>query len=186
MRPGGGKEKGNSFEALVAKKLSAALPLNFIRSPGSGSRVGGKNFEKVGALFGEDALKIFTADVVPVNERQQGLMFLYSIECKSYATPDSFTGLVAGSANAFKWFEEAMVDAVKVEKQPMLIFKWNRTPIFVAVSSQSTQAYKVSNLKPKLTLLRYDLSPGSIAYSLDIFEFDELLKHRAFWVKPTT
>jgi len=54
------KSKGNGFEGTIAKKLSAALaPLNFIRTPGSGARVGGKNFETIGKLFGEDALKIF-------------------------------------------------------------------------------------------------------------------------------
>ena len=72
MRPGGGKAKGNGFEGQIAKKLSTALaPLNFMRSPGSGARVGGKNFEKFGEMFGEEALAIFVADVVPINEKKR-------------------------------------------------------------------------------------------------------------------
>lgn len=182
MRPGGGKAKGNGFEGLIAKKLSAALPLNFMRSPGSGARVGGKNFEKIGAMFGEDALKLFVADVVPINERQENLRFHFSIECKAYATPDNFTSLVAGTANVFKWFEESVVDAAKIGKEPMLVFKWNHTPIFVAVAGDGWSEKKIP-LFPKLTLLRPspDHSKGSV---LDIFELDELLTHPDFWVSP--
>jgi len=95
MRPGGGKAKGNGFEGTVAKKLSAALPINFIRSPGSGARIGGKNFATVGALMGEEVMKLFNADVVPINEKEAGYTFRYSIECKFYATQDHFTSLVA-------------------------------------------------------------------------------------------
>src|SRR5271167_5185489 len=104
MRPGGGKSKGNSFEGQVANKLSAGLaPLKFIRTQGSGARVGGKNFETLGQMFGEDALKLFVGDVVPVNEKNAGVTFLHAIECKSYKTPDNFTSMVAGTGNVFKW-----------------------------------------------------------------------------------
>jgi hypothetical protein len=170
MRPGGGKSKGNNFEGLIAKKLSAALPLNFIRSPGSGARVGGKNYEKIGMMFGEDALKLFVADVVPVNEKQEGLRFNYSIECKSYATQDNFTSLVSGNANIFKWFEESEVDAKKIGKAPMLIFKWNHTSIFVIVNGPV-----LSEVSPKITIQK----DGK---HLDVYEFEELIKHPDFWV----
>ena len=59
MRPGGGKAKGSGFENTVAKLLTKHLaPLNFIRTQGSGARVGGKNFDTLGKMFGEDALKL--------------------------------------------------------------------------------------------------------------------------------
>lgn len=181
MRPGGGKAKGNGFEGLVAKKLSAALPLNFIRSPGSGARVGGKNFEKLGAMFGEDTLKVFVADVVPINERQEKLRFNFSIECKSYATPDNFSALASGSANLFKWFEEAVVDSKKVGKKPMLVFKWNRTSIFVAVSSQDLY---FKSINPKLSITRYEPEIELGSRVLDIYELDDLLQHPNCWVSP--
>ena len=186
MRPGGGKAKGNGFEGTVAKLLTKALqPLNFIRTPGSGARVGGKNFETIGQMFGEDALKIFVGDVVPVNERAEGVEFKHSIECKFYATPDGFTSLVAGKANLFKWFQEAVDDAAKVGKNPMLIFKWNHTPIFVAVDTTSSKAdYTVlskRDIKPRLTLLRY----GEDKQALDIYELDDLLPATGFWYSKT-
>jgi hypothetical protein len=173
MKPGGGKAKGSGFESQIAKKLSAALPINFIRSPGSGARVGGKNMATIGAMMGEEALKLFNADVVPVNENAEGYRFHYSIECKSYATTDNFTSLVSGSANIFKWFEESVVDSAKIGREPVLIFKWNHTPIFVAVLSRTMEGM----VTPALTLHK----PGR---GLDIYLFDELVKTPLFWVSP--
>lgn len=172
MRPGGGKSKGNGFESLIAKKLSAALPINFIRSPGSGARIGGKNFATIGVMMGEEVMKLFNADVVPVNETAAGYKFLFSVECKSYATPDNFTSLASGTANIFKWMEESIVDAAKIGREPILIFKWNHTKVFVAVIGDTNCGVSM----PQLTIKR----PGMV---LDIYEFDELLKIPSFWVK---
>lgn len=173
LKPGMGKSKGNAFESLIAKKLSAALPINFIRSPGSGARVGGKNMATIGAMMGEEALKLFNADVVPVNENVAGYRFHYSIECKSYATSDNFTSLMSGSANLFKWFEESVVDSAKIDREPALIFKWNRTPVFVAVLAGTMRGVA----EPVLTLAR----PGR---SIDVYEFDRLVTYQDFWVSP--
>lgn len=175
MKPGGGKAKGGAFEAKVAKMLSTALPINFIKSPGSGARIGGKNFATVGAMMGIDTQKLFNADVVPVNETAEGYRFHYSIECKSYATADNFTSLVSGSANVFKWFKESIVDSEKIERDPILIFKWNHTPIFAAVRSKS-----VEKVPPKLVI-----SSSENCMCLDIYELEDLLKHPSFWVTST-
>lgn len=174
MRPGGGKAKGSAFEAKVAKMLSAALPINFIKSPGSGARIGGKNFATIGAMMGLDTQKLFNADVVPVNEDQIGVTFRYSIECKSYATPDNFTSMVSGTANVYKWFEESVVDSAKINREPVLIFKWNNTPIFAAVLARTMEGM----VTPKMTIHRQGFK------DLDIYELEELLQHPAFWVCP--
>jgi hypothetical protein len=170
-RPGMGKAKGNSFENIVAKKLTAALtPLKFIRTQGSGARVGGKNFETIGQMFGEDALKLFVGDVVPVNEKDSGVVFNFSIECKSYAKSDSFETMVAGNANIFKWIHEAIDDAAKVNKVPLLIFKWNRSPIYVAMLHGDNIMHQ-----PRISLSQN----GCI---IDIFYLDDLLPSQNFWI----
>lgn len=170
LKPGMGKQKGNAFEGVIAKKLTAAVaPLTFIRTPGSGARAGGKNFELYGKMFGADALKIFVGDVVPTNERDTGLSFKYSIECKSYKSSDSFETLVNGNSNVFKWVEEAVVDSAKIGKIPMAVFKWNHSPVFAASLSE----YKIA--KPNITLVQNGVS-------IDIFYFDELLKQQ-IWVE---
>ncbi len=162
------KGKGSGFEGLVANKLSAALtPLKFIRTQGSGARVGGKNFETLGQMFGEDALKLFVGDVVPVNEKNAGIVFRHSIECKSYKTPDNFTAMVNGTGNVFKWMKEAEEDAVKTKRNPLLIFKWNNTPIFVAMSAQLRHPVRITLIQGGKTIY--------VAY------LDDLLKYPAFW-----
>jgi hypothetical protein len=164
------KSKGNGFENTVAKKLTAALdPLKFIRTPGSGARVGGKNFAAFGEMFGADALKLYVGDVVPTNERDTGLKFKYSIETKFYKTPDNFTALVSGKANVYGWFKESIVDCVKINKQPCLIFKWNNTPIFVAVLHQS------SSIPPRFTL-KTDVE-------MDVYELEDILYSKEFWIE---
>jgi hypothetical protein len=173
MRPGGGKAKGGAFEARIAKALSAALPLNFIKSPGSGARIGGKNFATIGKLMGEEAMKLFNADVVPVNESATGIHFRFSVECKCYATPDNFVSLVSGTANVFKWFGESVVDSAKIERLPILIFKWNATKVFVAVRHDT-----FTGVEPKLHL-------SNSTSDLDIYEFDELLKLPDLWINRT-
>lgn len=173
MRPGGGKAKGSSFEAKVAKMLSAALPINFIKSPGSGARIGGKNFATIGAMMGEEAMKLFNADVVPVNESAVGVKFRFSVECKSYAVADNFTSLVSGTANVFKWFEESVVDSAKIDREPILIMKWNHTPIFAVVLANTMNGLA----RPALTIQR-------ATQHLDVYEFEELLKFPDLWVTP--
>lgn len=167
------KAKGGAFEARIAKALSAALPLNFIKSPGSGARIGGKNFATIGKLMGEEAMKLFNADVVPVNESATGVHFNFSVECKAYATPDNFVSLVSGTANVFKWFSESVVDSAKIERQPILIFKWNATKIFVAVHAGTW-----SPIAPSLSI-------SSSHGKLDIYLLDDLLPHPDFWINRT-
>lgn len=166
------KQKGSTFEGSVAKKLSAVLPINFIRSPGSGARIGGKNFATMGKLMGEEVMKLFNADVVPINEREVGVTFRYSIECKSYKEADNFTTIANGTANIFKWFNESVVDSGKIGRDPVLIFKWNRTPTFVAVLARTMEGMA----KPLMTIHHQD------GFHLDIYDFDTLLTYPDFWI----
>ena len=164
------KSKGSGFESAIAKLLTKTFaPLNFVRSPGSGARVGGKNFETFGKMFGEDALKIFVADVVCLNERDVGIEFLHSIECKFYKSPDSFQNLLLGKANIYGWFEESVIDAKKTNKNPILIFKWNNTQIFIAVNAET----KIPSNINKIVLVN----------GIQICLLDDLLSYTDFWIK---
>jgi hypothetical protein len=169
------KAKGSGFEAKLAKQLSVALdPLKFVRTQGSGGRVGGKNFETIGQMFGQDALKLFVGDIVPSNEKDtlNGESFAWSIEAKFYKTPDSMTSIISGTANFFGWFNESRVDAVKIERKPLLIFKWNNTAIYVAALVDDIP----EGFTPSVTISRDGLSYG-------IFFFEELLAYRNFWLR---
>lgn len=172
------KAKGSGFENTVAKLLSKGLaPLNFIRTQGSGARVGGQNFATIGKMFGNEALKLFVGDVVPVNEQQERLRFRFSVETKFYATQDHFTALTSGNALIYGWFEESVADAGKINKNPMLIFKWNHTPTFVAVE---TGEETLTTVKPSLVIGR----PNS--RTLAIYKLEDLLTDPSFWMVRET
>lgn len=169
------RAKGAGFEGKVAKALSAALPLTFIRSPGSGARVGGQNFEKFGAMFGADAMKLFVADVVPTNERDVGYTFKWSIECKFYAQVETFSNLFMGNSNVYKWFEESVIDAAKVNKKPILIWKWNQTKIFVAIEDTGDLDF----------VPEFRIHHTANSRALAVYDFEDLLTKPDFWMEKT-
>lgn len=165
-----GKKKGSGFEGTIAKLFSKTFaPLNFMRSPGSGARVGGKNFETFGKMFGEDALKLFASDVVCLNERDENITFKHSVECKFYKTPDSFASLFTGKANVYGWFEESVIDAAKTNKNPILIFKWNNTPIFAAVNLE--------------TVIPDGINKIVLNNKIQVCQLDDLIQHIDFWIQ---
>lgn len=109
----------------------------------------------------------------PINESECERKFRYTVEAKFYKTQDNFAQLVSGGANFFKWFEEAEVDSLKIEKEPCLIFKWNNTPIFVAVRSSERC---VQEIEPDLRLIK----DGK---SLDIYNMDNIINIKEFWLE---
>ena len=58
------KQKGNSFEREVATFLSETYQESFIRAPGSGAYVGGKNQVRTQILH-EGQIRSFKGDIVP-------------------------------------------------------------------------------------------------------------------------
>ena len=164
------KSKGNNFELKIAKLLTEQLsPLKFIRSPGSGARVGGANFHKFGDLYSDDTLNIFVGDVVCVNESEVGLTFNCNVECKSYKESDSITSLMSGSSKIFDWMRESEIDATKTNKVAVVIFKFNRTQTFVASTELPDECVKI--------VLKRDDGDIKIGFLYDV------LKVREFWVE---
>lgn len=164
------KKKGNSFELKIAKLLTEHLaPLKFIRSPGSGARVGGVNFQRFGNLYSEDSLSIFVGDVVCTNESEVGLTFRVNVECKSYKSSDSITTLISGKSKIFDWMIESETDAAKTNKTPVVIFKFNRTQTFIASTELPDACVKM--------VLKRD--GGDIKIGL----LEDVLKVLDFWVE---
>jgi len=164
------KAKGNSFEGTVAKKLSETFdPLKFSRTPGSGARIGGKNFGAFGQFFSDAVKSVFVGDIVPMNEDDHGMKFTKVVECKFYKDPEKMEMLLNGKSKIYGWLQEVLIDAKKVEgKTGIVIFKWNLTPIYCAVSA-GTQLPECIN---KIV----------IQQNIQVCHFDELLKHREFWI----
>ena len=134
-----GKAKGNSFENTISKRFSKLLsPLEFKRSQSSGAVLGGLN-EKHLDKYSHDIKTIFIGDVVPTNQsdviKSHGWKFRFTIECKSYKSVETLQKILTNSI-IFTWYEQALTDAKKLDKEALLIFKFNHTDIFVAIDSK--------------------------------------------------
>lgn len=138
------KAKGSGFEGHIGKVLGETLsPLKFRRSQSSGAILGGKN-EKFLANYSADAMALFVGDVVPTNEldvfRDEGWKFKFTLECKFYKNCDTLDHLF-NNTKIKGWFKQAMTDAAKINKEPLLIFKFNHTEIFCAVNFETIDRY---------------------------------------------
>lgn len=128
------KNKGNGWESKVAKLLGEVLdPLKFVRSQSSGARVGGKNFATTGQLFSQSSLALFVGDVVPTNDGEGGNWFRFAVECKFYKDADTLDQLLSRKAKVFAWLDEIDVDKVKINKEGIVIIKFNGKDPLIAV-----------------------------------------------------
>lgn len=175
-----GKAKGNGFENTIAKLFSATFaPLEFRRSQSSGAILGGQNHVFL-HKFSDAAKALFVGDIVPTNEadveKVEGWRFRFTVECKFYKEADNFSSLFR-NPQLISWWEQACADASKIsDKAPILIFKFNHTPIYAGIDPA------LSPLPAKMlqTLsLRYYVN--DLERRLEICHLDELLKEPAWW-----
>lgn len=112
------KKKGNHGELELVHILNERFPdYTFARSVMSGAYTGGSNSGRAEELTEEQKL-IFCGDLrVPMS-------FKFTIEHKFYKEA-SFWDLFNKSSNLFTWYEQSETDAAKVNKEPLLIVKYN-------------------------------------------------------------
>jgi len=164
------KKKGSGFEGHIGKLLGEKLaPMKFRRSQSSGAILGGQN-ERFMDQFSADAKALFIGDVVPTNEadviREQGWRMKFTIECKFYRDIDSLEHLL-DKTRITGWYDKARIDAQKISKQPLLIFKFNHSRTFCALEA----GYALPlTLRSMLSLHRYN-PPNNL--ELRIFFLDE-------------
>lgn len=137
------KAKGGGFENKVCKILTDALPpMQFRRSQSSGAILGGVN-SRFMTRFSNAAASLFVGDVVPTNEedvlKDHGWKIRFSLECKFYKEADSLDMMFKPNTQIRGWFEQAAADAQKVNKEPLLIFKFNRTETYCGIDSNITK-----------------------------------------------
>lgn len=107
------KAKGTRAELIVRDTLRDLTGLNWQRTPGSGA---------FGAQFG------LKGDLYIPNEKNR-----YSIEVKHYKDDHINSRLLTGKEPQFLIFwEQACRQAEQTDKEPLLIFKFDRSKIFVA------------------------------------------------------
>lgn len=113
------RAKGARGETQIRDALKQATGLKWERTPGSGALDPKHNLK--GDLY------IVNADNV------------YCVECKNYEE-DHLTSkiLTAKDPQLMVWWRQAVRQADQVSKKPLLIFKFNRSKIFVAFSDFPT------------------------------------------------
>lgn len=129
--PSKSKAKGSSFEREVATYLTKLYGESFIRAPGSGAYVGGKNQSRKQTLH-EGQIRSFKGDIVP------GLSFpKFNAECKSYSD-FPFNLVLTGNCKQLDSWLEQLMSVAETDDCNILLMKFNRKGRFVAVQSKLT------------------------------------------------
>ena len=122
------KQKGNSFEREVAQFLSELYQESFIRAPGSGAYVGGKNQIRTQILH-EGQIRSFKGDIVP------GQSFAkMNAECKSYQD-FPFHLVLTGDCKVLDGWLDQMMQVAEDDDLNILFMKFNRKGKFVCVQT---------------------------------------------------
>ena len=140
------KQKGNTFERKIANKLSErfashlGIPNGFRRNPDSGSFFGGKNVARVATHSSNHAA---LSDIICPDD------FNFLIECKHYKSAPSFKALLKMSIEQWdQWIAQLEQNVKVVNKQPMLVIKYNNSDMFALVTSLpegSEHSFKYKN-----------------------------------------
>jgi hypothetical protein len=125
------KAKGSGFEREIAKYLSEKYSESFIRAPGSGAYIGGKNQLRTQILH-EGQIRSFKGDIVP------GQTFTkMNVECKFYAD-FPFHLLLSGECKVIDAWLEQLMDVADPDDCNILFMKFNRKGRYIAVESKLT------------------------------------------------
>ena len=116
------RAKGARAETVARDRLRELTGLQWERVPSSG------------ALDPKHGLK---GDLYVPNEKN-----LYSVEVKHYAESQFTTTLFTSKDPLlFQWWEQALRQGKQVNKKPLLIFKHDRSPMFVAFEDYPDSDY---------------------------------------------
>jgi len=125
------KNKGSGFEREIAKYLSDKYGESFIRAPGSGAYVGGKNQSRTEFLH-EGQIRSFKGDIVPGQSFSK-----INIECKFYSD-FPFHLLLTGECKVIDAWLDQLMDVADINDVNLLIMKFNRKGRYIAVQSKLT------------------------------------------------
>jgi len=143
------KSKGNVYERKIANRLSerfaahTGIEQSFRRDVTSGSFFGASNQKR---LATHDAETATFGDIMAPET------FRFSIECKHYKTPPTFTSLMKQEVKLLDdWIKQAKQDATNSGKQMLVIAKFNNVADFVIIEGNdgdALMAYKGNSIVP--------------------------------------
>jgi hypothetical protein len=130
------KQKGSGYERTVAKFLSELYGESFIRAPGSGAYVGGKNQVRKEMLH-EGQIRSFKGVIVPGHSFHK-----MNVECKFYAD-FPFHLMLAGDCKQLDAWLGQLLDVEDEGDLNILFMKFNRIGQYIAVQPKLT--WKMDN-----------------------------------------
>lgn len=125
------KAKGSGYEREVAKFLSELYGESFIRAPGSGAYVGGKNQARTQFLH-EGQIRSFKGDIVPGESFSK-----MNAECKFYRD-FPWHLLLTGECKQLDLWLAQLLDVEDIGDLNILFMKFNRKGQYVAVQGKLT------------------------------------------------
>lgn len=123
------KQKGSSFEREIANFLTKTYGETFIRAPGSGAYVGGKNQARKQFLH-EGQIRSFKGDIVPGQNFPK-----FNAECKSYKD-FPFNLVFSGDCKLLNNWLDQLMTVSETNDFNILFMKFNRKGSFVAVEQK--------------------------------------------------
>jgi hypothetical protein len=121
------RDKGARAEAAVRKFLKDKTGLKWERTPGSG------------ALNEKHKLK---GDIYVPDEKNN-----FCVEVKHYKDDHFNSSLFTGKTpQIITWWSQAVRQGIQVNRKPLLIFKFDRSKLFVAFEEMPTATYRYAFL----------------------------------------
>jgi len=140
VRSGGGKAKGSTFEREVCKRLSLWVSSGeredvFWRSAMSGGR-------STVAMKNRGVLQHAGAgDVSAIAALGERLLDYAIVECKAYANLDVLSGILKDTGKLRKFWEVLLTQAVKYDREPLMIARQNQFPTFMMMRPPALKAF---------------------------------------------
>lgn len=159
------KAKGNSFERQIADFLTKLYGEKFMRVPGSGAYIGGKNTHRKQFLH-EGQIRTFKGDIIPGESFPK-----LNAECKSYKD-FPFHQLFSGQVRLLEdWIEQCM-DVSDPGDFNIIFMKFNRKGQFVVFQEQLPQSMLDNNILHLYRAMPYYSKNHGNWYIMD---------HEKFW-----
>lgn len=168
MRPGGGKQKGASFEREVCVMLSKWISNDvssavFWRSAMSGGRAT-IAYKSSGALHGSQV-----GDISCISPIGGKFIDNFAVEVKFYANLD-YQGLLTGKGKLLAFWVEINKQAARYSKSPFLVARQNRMPANVCLDNEGMSKLGLRDSDTSLISNPHDL------YLIDAEHFFKVCK----------
>src|SRR5882672_5830106 len=140
MRKGGGKQKGASFEREICRHLSLWVSQGknedvYWRSAMSGGR-------STVAFAKGKRLAAQAGDITCIHPIGHALAGQFFMECKAYRDLN-YPGLLKGTGHLVVFWREAVEQAKRYKKLPLLIAKQNQQPATACLTAEGVRLLKL-------------------------------------------